>query len=91
LPEKVKKLTSFNHLTGGRFFRRDERTVPPLGPRSVSGLQGLKHPFDDNGAGDLTIGGLGDDEGVRRLDNIIRHDEVSTYGQSVEELTVVGP
>ena len=54
-------------------------------------LKCFKHPLDDDGAGNLTVGSLGDDETVGTLDDIVGDDEITTYGQTVHELTIVGP
>ena len=54
-------------------------------------LQGFEHPFDNNGTADLAVGGLGDDKTVGALNHIVGNNEVTTYGQTVHELAIVGP
>ena len=60
---------------------------------SVEGmlLQRLQYSLDDYLGRDLAVGSLWDDEGVLTLDDIVGDDEVAAHGQTVQELTIVGP
>ena len=54
-------------------------------------LKGFEHALDNHRARNLAVGSLGNDEGVGAFDDVVGDDEVATHGQTVHELTVVGP